>query len=967
MSTLVSPGVLVTVQDDSFYSESTAGTIPLVVFATAQDKLVPGSSSTIAEGTLKSNAGLLYTVSSQKDVLQLFGNPIFQTDNTNTVIQGDELNEYGLHALFSVMGITNNALALRADIDLNALSSTENEPRNYPLNQTIWFDVNASNYGIFEHNGGTSQNEILNWTHKTALVPEIAEMEASGKPLDTFGVTGDYAVVPYYCISNTVSTEIAVSTPVPGAVNKIYQKTKTSGNKWIEVETPTYKSMNPPTGKTKGAVWVKYDSAADGMNLTIKKWDGANYKWTDALVQAEYDFIDIEAKMGSSLTAGVIGFRGVNKYLYMRNATAATSITIADFSTLVTKKLWTHFTTPEISSVQKMSATPSNVNSFVNFINTKTPLHASATGNSVLIRSLNGRAFSILEDGVETDNTKFSAYSTTCWTVLKHYAQSYSPSRPAADGTYWYDNSLYADIMVNDGYRWRALQSAGGKAIYGPSSLCSIQFKQTEPTTKADGSLLEYGDVWIDPQDGTNYDFYQYSDAVWRKLDVTDQSTTAGLLFADARASDDQGVSYFTHDADTAYQALIESDYVDPTCPDPRMYPAGMLMCNLQQTGGVVRIKSSNVFLDIQFEDVNGDGNENEYFVGDPNAYEVDVGGNKIALKLAKVSGSTVDRWTTASGKAQNGAGLFGRNAQRKIVVTSMAKAIASSDELLSETVNFNLMVAPGYVEMLDDLVTLNTNRRETAYIITDVPARLLPDSNSINKWATNAKNVAENNSDGRVTRYSFAAQYMGWCAGTNVDGETVAIPGSTVALRTYVYSDSVSYVWYPPAGTERGIVTNAASVGYVNSENEYTPVIYNRGQRDTMYSNSINPIAMRPDRGLLVFGDKSLAPGSTALDRVNVGRLIVYIRTEIEKIGERFLFKLNTARVREEFSAALSAFLANIVQLEGIEDFAVVCDSTNNTTERRNRNELWADIAIVPTKSINFVYVPIRIQNTIS
>ena len=965
MSTLSSPGVLVSVQDDSFYAESTAGTVPLVIFATAQDKLIPGSTTEIAEGTLQANAGVVYTVTSQKDVLQTFGTPIFQT-NDGSIVQGDELNEYGLHALFSVTGITNRALALRADIDLNDLSPTEVEPRREPLNQTVWLDTASSTYGIFVHNGGTSQNQYSNWTSVTPIVPSVANIDATtGKPLDTLGSTGDYAIVPYFCNAGKVNSEIDVSTVTSGAVNAIYKKTIASANKWIKVTDATYQSMNPPVGKTKGDVWVKYDSSANGMNIVVKKYDIVNHKWTLATVQPEYNFIEIEAKLGSSLVPGVVGFRGLDQYYYLRNSTSACTLTISDIAPMVAKKAAISYTSTTTVGVQKEYITIVDATSFANKINTNTSLHASVSGNSVTIRSLSGRAFSVIDTAA---TPAFSLYSSVNWTLMNYYALDYAPSREAAEGTYWYDSSLYADVMINDGGRWRGLQSTAGKAVLG-STACSIQFRQSEPTVKSDGTTLEYGDIWIDPADGTNYVFYQYRDYAWFKLDTTDQSTTNGLLFADARSSDENGVSYFSHDESTAYDALIVSDYVDPTCPDPRLYPTGMLMLNLQQTGGVVRERVLDAFTDIAFRDIDNDVNHlaNEYFVGDPNSYATTEGGTKNALKLATISGNSTARWNTASGKFENGAGRFGREAQRKIVVKAMAAAIVNSEELRSETIEFNLMCAPGYVELLDELVTLNTDRRETAYIITDVPARLAPDSNSITKWANNSYNAVSNGSTGRVTRYAFAAQYMGWCLGTNTDGNEVAIPGSTVALRTYVYSDSVSYVWFPPAGTERGVVTNASSVGYINSENEFTPVIYNRGQRDSMYLNAINPIAMRPQRGLLVYGDKSLSSGSTALDRVNVGRLIVYIRTEIEKIGERFLFKLNTARVREEFAAALTSFLSNIVQLEGIEDFVVVCDTTNNTAARRNRNELWADIAIVPTKSINFVYVPIRLESSTS
>lgn len=341
----------------------------------------------------------------------------------------------------------------------------------------------------------------------------------------------------------------------------------------------------------------------------------------------------------------------------------------------------------------------------------------------------------------------------------------------------------------------------------------------------------------------------------------------------------------------------------------------------------------------------------------------VDLGNTEGVVKIM-----TNGSWAIASGVALNGAGLFGRAAQRIIIVEALAAVVVGNEDIRAESIDYNLMCVPGYVELLDELVTLNTDRKETAFIVTDVPARLAPKATDVQAWATNANNAASNGDVGRVTAYPYAAQYMGWCLSTNVDGSEVAVPGSTIAMRTYAYSDSVSYVWYPPAGTQRGVVTNASSVGYINDEGEYAPVVYNQGQRDTMYVNKINPIAMRPNRGLLVYGDKTLAPDDTsALSRVNVARLVVYIRRQLEILAEPFLFRLNTPSTRQEFTSVVNNFLAEIVQLNGLYDFLVVCDESNNTTTRIDRNELWMDIALVPTRSINFIYIPIRLENSLS
>ena len=985
MSTLVSPGVLVTVSDNSAYAEAGSGTVPLIIFATAQDKIVPGTTSTVALGTTKANAGTVYVMSSQQDVLTTFGTPIFM-ETAGTVNQGDELNEYGLHALFSAMGLTNSAYAVRADIDLNELVANENEARSAPLNQTFWISPDSSTFGLFYFDSSAT-NPKNAWVKASVSVPLLSEISNTGVPLASYGAIDTYAFVPYLDVSGAFTTstyEIDGSTVVNSSkVNKWFYKSKTT-NTWVDISAQiTYKSISAPVDSSNNPLtpyWVKTDSLASGLSFNTKKYNSSNAAWASVNAYAATDFVELEASIGSSLTVGNVGLvtstanNAVESYTspvfnqYTSNSIVSVTLTSANITFNTDKYIRIEYSDAAKYGIQYFEFAFTTITDLVAAINTQTSLGAtsvvSGANTNVVINSPSGRSFRVYH-GVTSSSTLTRVDSPNNWSLLSYYFQTNTPSTPAIDGTYWYDDNLYADIMINDGLRWRGLQTTGGKAVLpyiggASDSIVDIQIKTTQPDTKVDEvSALLIGDIWIKPQD-SGYVFHQYQADGWFELDPTDQSTISGILFADARSSDASGIGYFNYSQSVAYTALIASDYVDPTCPDPRKYPKGMLMCNLGQTGGVVRKRTSNPFTGINFT------GDYQYYVGDSRAYPVVSGYTTTPLTLATVNNDRLGRWVTESGTAANGSGLFGRKAQRKVIVEAMAAVIQSNEHLRSEVLEYNLMVAPGYVELLDDLVTLNTDRKETAYIITDVPARLQPTSTNILTWATNSSNAVENGDDGRITRYEYAAQYMGWGLGTNSDGTSVAIPGSTIALRTYLYSDSVSYVWFPPAGTERGVVTNAASVGYITAENEYAPVVYNQGQRDTMYSNAINPIAYRPSRGLLVWGDKSLAGTSTALDRVNVGRLVVYIRTQIAKIADRFLFKLNTARVRAEFAAALTAFLANIVQLEGIEDFSVVCDGTNNTTTRINQNQLWADIAIVPTKSINFIYVPIRLTTSI-
>ena len=148
MATLGSPGVQVTVIDESFYTPAAPGTIPLIFVATSQDKSNASATGT-ASGTLASKAGNVYVITSQRDLVDTFGTPQFATSNGNPV-HGGELNEYGLQAAYSALGVSSRVYVARADVDLKALTPTTSTPTGTPVTGTYWLDTDASLYGINE-------------------------------------------------------------------------------------------------------------------------------------------------------------------------------------------------------------------------------------------------------------------------------------------------------------------------------------------------------------------------------------------------------------------------------------------------------------------------------------------------------------------------------------------------------------------------------------------------------------------------------------------------------------------------------------------------------------------------------------------------------------------------------------------------------------------------------------------------
>ena len=202
---LTSPGVQVSVIDESFYTPSEPGTTPMIFVASASNKANAGGTGT-AQGTLKANAGKPFLLTSQRDLADTFGDPVFQIDSNNNPIHGSELNEYGLQAAYSLLGVSNRAFVVRADVDLNELAASATAPAADPTDGTYWLDTDDSLYGIQQWNGeAITTTGGQQFTNKVPLVitdstqTESGSLVANGyagqRPKDTVGAIGDYAVV----------------------------------------------------------------------------------------------------------------------------------------------------------------------------------------------------------------------------------------------------------------------------------------------------------------------------------------------------------------------------------------------------------------------------------------------------------------------------------------------------------------------------------------------------------------------------------------------------------------------------------------------------------------------------------------------------------------------------------------------------------------------------------------------------
>ena len=179
------------------------------------------------------------------------------------------------------------------------------------------------------------------------------------------------------------------------------------------------------------------------------------------------------------------------------------------------------------------------------------------------------------------------------------------------------------------------------------------------------------------------------------------------------------------------------------------------------------------------------------------------------------------------------------------------------------------------------------------------------------------------------------------------------------------MYNDNVSYPWFAPAGTHRGLVDNLSDIGYLDANSgAFVHNGISQGTRDVLYQLNINPITQLPGTGLVVWGQETRSGTSTARDRVNVVRLENYLRVIFKSISNGFLFEPNDTTTRKTIATQIESALHDVLSKRGLTDFLVICDASNNTSSTIANNQLYVDVAIEPMRDVEFIYIPIAIYN---
>jgi phage tail sheath protein FI len=256
------------------------------------------------------------------------------------------------------------------------------------------------------------------------------------------------------------------------------------------------------------------------------------------------------------------------------------------------------------------------------------------------------------------------------------------------------------------------------------------------------------------------------------------------------------------------------------------------------------------------------------------------------------------------------------------------------------------MLITPGIIDSLHPAVTsaardLAEDRQDTFYVMDSVGLGA-----SVNTVVNQVNSIDSN----------YTATYYPWVRVIDVSrNKPVWVPPSVVVPGVLAFNDSVSAPWYAPAGLNRGGLTQVTDV-----YNKLT-----QAERDELYLARINPIASFPNQGIVIWGQKTLQARPSALDRVNVRRLLITVKKFIASATRYLVFEQNTNETRTRFLNIVNPYLDTVKRQQGLSAFRVVMDDTNNTADLIDQNILYGQLFLQPTRTAEFIVLDFNIQPT--
>jgi hypothetical protein len=272
---------------------------------------------------------------------------------------------------------------------------------------------------------------------------------------------------------------------------------------------------------------------------------------------------------------------------------------------------------------------------------------------------------------------------------------------------------------------------------------------------------------------------------------------------------------------------------------------------------------------------------------------------------------------------------------------TSSLNLLSNQDEF-----RYNVITVPGLWHSTNStaigLMLNNTQNRGDAIAVVDLVSK---ETNTINSVVSEALEIDN----------SYAAAYWPWVqVNAPNTGKLTWVPPSTIIPSVYAYNDRVAAPWFAPGGFTRG------GLSVIQAAKKLSPT-----DRDTLYLGKVNPIATFPGQGVVAYGQKTLQQKASALDRINVRRLLIELKSYIGQIANTLVFEQNTLATRNRFLSQVNPYLDSIQQRQGLYAFKVVMDETNNTADVIDRNQLVGQIFIQPTRTAEFIILDFNVTPT--
>ena len=296
-------------------------------------------------------------------------------------------------------------------------------------------------------------------------------------------------------------------------------------------------------------------------------------------------------------------------------------------------------------------------------------------------------------------------------------------------------------------------------------------------------------------------------------------------------------------------------------------------------------------------------------------------------------------------------AGNYYENITSNNIQGLTANAYVESISLLAnkDAYKYNILVAPGLI---------SSHGAPSSTAITQIQTTVQERGDAIAIIDLVPYNAQIGTVTSTVSPYNtpYVATYWPWLKTVDPNtGNQVWVPASTMIPSVYAFNDNVAASWFAPAGINRGILPTV-----IQAER-----ILTQGNRDTLYQSNVNPIATFPGTGIVVFGQKTLQKKKSALDRVNVRRLLIELKNYISQVADTFVFEQNDANTRSELLSIINPYLSSIQQQQGLTSFKVIMDETNNPPSVVDQNQLVGQIYLQPTKTIEFILLDFNILPT--